>query len=238
MTISELEHLLPADTPGWKRQIARSLDVSSPALLPFTRLQSWLTILRTTVELKAGLVPLGRLQGWDRDDFTIRHPQGAFFEVIGVEASIGNREISSWCQPLMRQVTPGLAAFLVKPIGGVWHLLAQARMEPGCSEILEIGPTVQVTTPFPGEDPAAIPFVSDILKQRGVLHYNVVQSEEGGRFFHESNRHVLMEMPADFADSPPPFYQWMTFGQLRRFITRGHSVNIEARSLMACVSPF
>ena len=235
---TRLESLLPADAPPWKRAMARSLDPSVRALHPFARLQSWLTVLRTTVELRAAPVPLGTLQGWDRDPERIRHPQGAFFEVIGVEASIGNREIASWCQPLMRQVTPGLVAFLVKPIDGVWHLLAQAKMEPGCAEILEIGPTVQITTPFPGEDPATIPFAADVLRARGLLHYDVVQSEEGGRFFHEGNRHVLMEMAPDFAAEPPAFYHWMTFAQLHRFITTGHCVNIEARSLMACVSPY
>ncbi len=76
---------------------------------------------------------------------------------------------------------PG-AGFLSRTIGGVRHLLAHARAEPGLVHATEIGPTVQWT---PGDQArltgqAPPPFLDALLSAGpGRILYEAVHSEEG-----------------------------------------------------------
>src|SRR5690606_25998035 len=83
---------------------------------------------------------------WKRDDMSIHHEQQKYFSVIGVRAEIGNREVASWTQPLVKSAQEGIIAFIIKKINGVYHFLVQAKMESGNFDIIELAPSVQCLT--------------------------------------------------------------------------------------------
>ncbi|MEW2398074.1 NDP-hexose 2,3-dehydratase family protein [Streptomyces sp. NPDC046862] len=66
------------------------------------------------------------------------------------------------------------------------------------------------------------------------FRYDAVQSEEGGRFFHAQNRHVIMEVPPDFPEDAPHDFARLTLGQLSGPLAHGNYLNIELRTLPAC----
>lgn len=69
-----------------------------------------------------------------------------YFRIIGVNVIIANREVASWCQPLVEPMQQGLCAFIIKKINGVYHFLVQAKLECGNFDVFELAPTVQCLT--------------------------------------------------------------------------------------------
>ena len=198
---------------------------------------SWFTELRTRLELAVEPRDMQALEAWGFAPDRIAHQSGKYFEIIGVHAKVGKREVSSWDQPLMKQVDEGLVGFLVKEIDGVWHVLVQAKVEPGNLDVLEMAPTVQCITGSYRKMEYPVQYIEWFVDGRGTVHYDALQSEEGGRFYHEQNRYMLVEVGDDFPMRPAPFYRWMTFRQIKQFVLFNNYFNIEARSLVACVSP-
>jgi oxidase EvaA len=62
-----------------------------------------------------------------------------------------------------------------------------------------------------------------------------VQSEDGGRFLQADTTHAVINVPDDHVIETPENYCWMSLGVLNRLISSGYYVNVEARSLLACM---
>ncbi|MBT6147144.1 MAG: NDP-hexose 2,3-dehydratase, partial [Gemmatimonadetes bacterium] len=144
----------------------------------------------------------------------------------------------SWCQPLIRPRHEGLVGFIVRPIDGVYHILVQAKMEAGNFDTLELAATVQCITGNYRRPTYDIPYVQHFLDpQQGRILFDSMQSEEGGRFFQEENRYLVLEVGEDFPTDVADNYIWMTLGQAKLFIKFNNYFNVEARSLITCFSP-
>ena len=63
-----------------------------------------------------------------------------------------------------------------------------------------------------------------------------MQSEEGGRFFREQNRNMIVEVDESFSLEVDDKYCWMTLNQMLRFIEFNNYLNIAARSLLAAIT--
>jgi oxidase EvaA len=127
----------------------------------------------------------------------------------------------------------GTVAFVTRSVGGVREYLVQARVEPGNLDLLELGPTVQFQ---PGSYRSLPPF-ADLVAQTPwprVL-FSTLQSEEGGRFFHEQHRHLIVALPPAADPVLPQNYRWMTARQLRALVRYSNQLNVQARSLLACI---
>lgn len=199
---------------------------------------SWITRMKCRFDLDVLRIPLNEVRGWHRTETCIRHEEGRFFSVIGVEASIGNREISSWCQPLVQSAQVGIIAFLIKSIDGVYHFLVQAKLEAGNLDIIELAPTVQCVndnyrSSIPRQKPAFLDYVLQVKREQ--IWYDAHQSEEGGRFYHEQNRNMIIEVDEGFSLDVPPTYTWMTLNQIKDFIHFNNYFNMEARSLISAI---
>ncbi|MEV0373389.1 NDP-hexose 2,3-dehydratase family protein [Streptomyces sp. NPDC050636] len=214
-------------------------DRDEPGVLhPTTELLSWFTGERSRQDLHSRRIPLADVAGWTRGEDAIEHVQGRFFRVVAVRAQAGNREVSGWTQPLFEPVGTGIAAFLARRIGGVVHVLAQARAEAGFLDTVELGPTVQYTPANYGAatGPDHPPFHDLVLNvDPAAIRYQAVHSEEGGRFLNAESRYLIID--AEAAGLPfetPPGYCWITPGQLSSLARHGHYVNVQARTLLAC----
>jgi oxidase EvaA len=63
-----------------------------------------------------------------------------------------------------------------------------------------------------------------------------MQSEEGGRFYQEQNRNVIVEAGEDLSiDAIPENYVWVTYEQLLFFLRFNNFLNIQARSLISMI---
>lgn len=195
----------------------------------------WITDIRALTELTVRLRPLHDLAQWRRHDGMISHRTGRFFDVIGVRVEAAGREVGQWSQPMIAPRGQGLVALLVTRIEGTLHALVHLRTEPGCADIAELAPTVQCTPRNYDHLPAAARpvFLDEILgaDPRSVL-FDTMLSDEGGRFHHSSNRHLIVETTPR---PEPPGFRWMTVGQLGELLRHSFYVNMQTRSLLTCL---
>ncbi len=204
----------------------------------FNQITSWMTGLKSRYDLSVTSKPLKSMTDWGFNGTSINHKDDKYFSVIGVNVEIGNREVVSWDQPMIKPSQEGIIAFIVKSINGVYHFLVQAKLEAGNFDVIELAPTVQCLTGNyrTGFNEYSVQFINDVLQARPEsIWYSAMQSEEGGRFFKEQNRNMIIEVGSDFPIDVPEKYCWMTLNQLSTFIVFNNYLNIAARSLVSAV---
>lgn len=202
-----------------------------------TEILSWMTSLKCKYELKVSLIPLKEVEYWRTTDMTVEHEEGRFFKVIAVQVEINNREVKTWCQPLVAPAQQGLTAFVIKKINGTYHFLVQGKVESGNFDTLEMAPTVQcITGNYKGKTNTQ-PFVEYVLNAKPEqVRVDTLQSEEGGRFYQEQNRNLIIEADDSFpVENLPENYIWVSFQQLMLFLQFNNYLNIQSRSLISLI---
>ena len=213
-----------------------SMLQNATPLHKMTEILSWLTSLKCKYELNVMPIPLSEVEHWRTTDLAIEHEDGRFFKVIAAQVEINNREVKTWCQPLVAPVQQGLTAFVIKKINGTFHFLVQGKVEPGNFDIVEMAPTVQcITDNYTGKNNQ--PFVEYVLQARKEqIRVDTLQSEEGGRFYQEQNRNLIIEADEQFlVDNLPENYIWVSFQQLMLFLHFNNYLNIQSRSLISLI---
>ena len=132
----------------------------------------------------------------------------------------------------------GIAAFLVREINVIPHVLAQGKPQPGLFDFFEVAPTVQCVNADPAllpesEWPPHLRYVLDAPASQ--VRFDALLSEEGGRFYQRENRYRIVEAPDDLPIEESKNYRWMTPHQLKRLAGLANCVNVEARTLLTCL---
>lgn len=214
--------------------IVRSWSAGRRAVHGTAELLSWITDVRTRTEVDVRSARLDRLPHWHRGADAISHESRRFFDVVGVRVEAAGREVEGWDQPMVAARHTGLAAFLVTYADGVPHVLVGIRAEPGFTDVAELAPTVQCTPAHHEDGSERPPFLDTVLEAPpGRVLYDATLSEEGGRFFHTRNRYMIIEVDSD-VDHPD--FRWMTHHQLGELMSHSHYINIQARTLLACMA--
>jgi len=198
----------------------------------------WITALKFKYELEVTKIPISEMKHWIYDGQTIQHEKNKYFDVIGVNVQIGNREVIAWDQPMVRSAQEGIMGFLVKKINGIYHFLVQAKLESGNFDVVELAPTVQCLTGNyrKGYNEYTIPYLEYFFDTPAdTIWYSTYQSEEGGRFYHEQNLNIIVEVGEDFPIEVDENYCWMTLNQMLSFVTYNNYLNIAARSLISAI---
>ena len=217
----------------------RSALCAGSGLHTFEEIITFLTHMKSHFDVNIRKIPLKEIKGWIYDRSEIRHEQNKYFKVIAVNVEIGNREVFKWNQPMVEPAQEGLCAFVCKEINGVLHFAVQAKMECGNLDIIEFAPTVQcLTGNYRKTKKGALPFLDYVLKSpRNKIIFDTLQSEEGGRFYKEQNRNMIVLAGDELSSKLPEHYIWMTLNQLYEFLRFNNYLNVQARSLIAAI-PF
>lgn len=234
------DYITPLDGIRGMSEIGRDLMLSSRTnhcLISTRDHLSWLTNLKARYDLFVNFCPVLDMSGWKKTEREIVREDEKYFKIIGVNVTISNREVSSWCQPLVQPMQQGLCAFIIRKINGVYHFLIQAKLECGNFDVIELAPTVQCLTGNVYADnivkPAFAEYVLNAPKSQVI--FDTFQSEEGGRFFKEQNRNMIIDAGEDFPLELPERYTWMTLRQIYKFLRFNNYLNIQARSLISAL---
>lgn len=212
-------------------------SAESGALHTDAELLFWFTEMRARHSVTVDRIPLADVPEWRRTDMAIEHADGRYFRVVASSVWATSREVTGWSQPLLEPCGMGVACFLACQVDGVWHVLAQARAEPGFAYSVELAPTVQCNPANHAHLPADQQprFLGQVLTADPArVRYEAVLSEEGGRFRHAETRYMVVEVDEPFP--APPEYRWVTRGQLAALVQHGHYLNVEARTLLAVLN--
>ena len=201
------------------------------------QIRSFLTNLKSNHDLWVREIPLSELSEWRVTEHEIARPDGKYFRVIGTEVHIQNREShlgrSRWFSLRKRDFVLWSGEW----INGILHFAIQAKLECGNFDVVELAPTVQCLTGNFRESNADLPFLQFVLNAPASHCWvDSMQSEEGGRFYREQNRNMIVVDDGELDLNLPPNFIWMTLNQIQTFIQYNNIFNIQVRSLFAALS--
>lgn len=179
------------------------------------------------------LVDLYSLKKWSMKNQQEFSTENGSFKIIFCDISIEGREVERWQQPLLeaeRQSTFGLIYCVDHDC---MKFLVQARAEIGCFDKIELAPSVQ-TEPAQTEqnNPVNELFFKNLKEKKGIK-FEGLFSEEGGRFYHEENKNVLMQIQIEELPELPDNYFWVDYRTLNIMIQFNNCLNIQLRNLLS-----
>jgi oxidase EvaA len=184
-------------------------------------------------------VPLRALSRWRLGD-DLAHETRRFFTIEGLLVETNFGTTPRWTQPIIMQPEIGMLGFVAKRLGGVLHLLAQAKMEPGNHVTVQVTPTVQATPSnyLRVHGGRATPYLEYFLPgpARGRVLVDQLQSEQGSRYYRKRNRNMIVELPEDREVELGDDFAWLTLAQIRTLLATGNRVNMNARTVLGCIA--
>lgn len=179
------------------------------------------------------LVDLYALRNWCFDgNGEFGSPDGDF-RIVYCDIEIEGREVQRWSQPLLEASGSSIFGLLYCEDGGIRKYLIQAKAEVGCFDGIEIGPSVQIGPHDKAANPVEKLFRERMAKNRGI-EFSGLFSEEGGRFYQEQNRNVIMRIEkTDLPALLPEGFFWTDFQTLNILIQFNNCLNIQLRNLLS-----
>lgn len=179
------------------------------------------------------LVPLYSLKSWEmkNGEFVCKEPYS--FKVVFCDIEIEGREVKHWTQPLFE--ASGIATFglMTRIHKGAYEFLVRATPEIGCFDKIELGPTVQREYVHNSELNEVDRLFDDKLKRKEGVVFDTLLSEEGGRFYHEQNRNVIMRISEEDLTKLPEGYFWVDYKTLNMLVQVNNCLNIQLRNLLS-----
>lgn len=180
------------------------------------------------------LVPLKELKSWRFSENGISHQEKFSFDVIYCDIQIEGREVSHWTQPMFEALGSAIFGLITTEINGRKKFLIHAVPEVGCFDQIEFAPTVQIE---PGEDPKHFEPITKLffklLENKTCVKTDIMLSEEGGRFYCEQNRNLILDVPKQAVEELPAGYFWLDYKTLNYMVQFNNCLNIQLRNLIS-----
>lgn len=185
-------------------------------------------------EVNIVTVPLNQLVDWKIDEYGITCKQQADFMVRYYNIEISGREVQHWTQPLFKAIGMATFGLITKKYGGGRKFLVRIKPEMGSFDKAEIGPSIQwEPSHYLYNDNNIENLFRNRLENNNGVICNVILSEEGGRFYHEENRNVVLEISEDELTEIPDDYMWLDYATLNFLIQINNCLNIQIRNLLS-----
>ena len=179
-------------------------------------------------------VALTSLTDWKITKGEIAHRKEYPFKVVFCQIEIEGREVVKWCQPLFEAVGKAFFGLLRYQEDGIWYFVVKAVPEAGCFDKIELGPTIQQEAGAREKEKDRVQalFWEKYHRKQGIL-FNTILSEEGGRFYHEQNHNVIIEVDKKEIGSLPAGYFAVDLRTLNLLTQVNNCLNIQLRNLLS-----
>lgn len=218
--------------------IARSWGTQDGCVCQTDELLSWIRQRNGTTAVQIQKARLEESGFWfyDKAEGCIRNQNRSFFTITGYQQRKAGELLVS--QPIILQEEIGYLGILCKEIGGVMHFLMQAKIEPGNVNKIQISPTIQATKSnftrkHGGTAPPYLEYFLNARKYEIIV--DQIQSEQSSRFYKKRNRNIILRVEEEIPELPT--HRWMTLGQINRLMREDNLVNMDTRTVLACI-PF
>ena len=179
------------------------------------------------------ITKLNSLDNWELKDDEIVCKNEYPFKVIFCDIEIEGREVKRWTQPLFQ--ANGIATFglIVTEDDGIMKFLVKIQPEIGAFDKIELGPTIQkeAAASFHYDEIEEL-FKRYLDEERDIL-FDSILSEEGGRFYHEENRNVIIYINREKLKRLPGDYCLVSYTALNHLNMVNNCLNIQLRNLLS-----
>ena len=178
-------------------------------------------------QMRSELICLEKINDWINDGYSISHLEKTFFSVIGAEIKVGGREVKSWHQPVIKPTNQGIIITAVAWSAGGLLIAHKFIEEPGLVYGVEAGPVYQSSDGALDTIPT---FINKLINGPHKKWADVLLSEEGGRFFNEVNRNIVVELP--YPEDMGEDVFWTPLSVIKTAALSSQSINMCLRSLV------
>lgn len=185
---------------------------------------------KTTTEL----VDLYELKTWNYNENSEFVSDGAEFKIVYCNIEIEGREVRKWQQPLLEAIGESVFGLMYCIDDNVMKFLVKAKPEVGCFDKIEVGPSVQLGPEEKASNKVEQLF-EDKLNRNEDVDFQGLFSEEGGRFYHEQNRNVIIKIEKNELGELPEGYFWVDFKTVNIMIQFNNCLNIQLRNLLSII---
>ena len=203
--------------------------------IPYRRVFNALNDYKMFSDKTIRFVPLKELPNWRFQDEEIASDIYKAFKIIYCDIEIEKREVRRWCQPLVAARDIAMFGLIARKRNDKYEFLVCLKEEVGCFDMVEFGPTIQSEdcSVSNAEPLVKKVFLKHLSEGKGIV-FNGLLSEEGGRFYHEQNKNVVMEIDdGELPIDPPSGYLWLDLKTLNYLIQSNNYVNIQLRNLLS-----
>ena len=205
-------------------------------------ISNWFLIKNKFFFLKSKIVPLNKLKDWKYTNQIISHKAKKHFSVIGVNVETNKREVTSWCQPILKGKKLAIAGFILKEFNNTTHYLCRYIVKPGLKDsvLTCTANTSDIKNYKKNSNLSNFQkkifndyFLNSSLKKFKL--FDNIMSDEGGRFYHCEIRNLVLLLNVNFSLKLPSDYIWISQNQMINFIKK-KKIDIEARLLFGCLN--
>lgn len=215
------------------KPLLKSIYNSNNSQNKITEIYHYINSYKMFNTIERSFVPLNQLINWKIKDNGIYCKDNANFEVKYYDINIKGREVQHWIQPLFKATGKALFGLITRNNNGIREFLVNAISEVGSFDIIEIGPTVYMeSNNLSYQSKKIIEQFMNLLNNGSKKLIDVMLSEEGGRFYHEENRNIIIEVPDSFIFDDSGFF-WVDMKTLIKLIQINNCVNIQLRNLIS-----
>ena len=195
----------------------------------FNKINNYKMFLHQSIEL----IGLNCLNDWymNNNEFICNNHYP--YKIVFCDISIEGREVKEWDQPLFEAIGNCIFGLFIRSYNGKMEILVKLKHEIGCFDKLEIGPTIQLEPYFDRLDIVESCFLKYIEQYKDCIFYDHFLSEEGGRFYHEQNRNMVVFFNEKIKIDLPDSYMWVDYKTLNYLTQFSYIINIQLRNLMA-----
>jgi len=216
------------DTLNSKFNLSRKV-IDGP-VLSMNDVWGWVDEQILKQSMAVDFISLSELKGWNinPDSENITHDSGRFFSIAGIEWNDKQ-------YPVMLQPEIGILGVIATTYKEIFHILIQAKIEPGNINGIQLSPTVQATRSnysqvHGGNVP---PYLSYFFKKDIPIISDQFQSEQGRRYFEKKNRNVILEVDTLLPEKEG--FIWVTLGQFHQLFKRDNLINSCLRSVYSTI---
>lgn len=207
---------------------------SKPDHEAFTKVYRYINDYKMLHAGKTELIPLKELSEWEFTDDGLECRNGYAFKVIFADIEIEGREVTHWTQPLFEAVGMATFGLISAEFDGKLKFLVHGLHEAGCFDGMELAPSVQLEAGTPVENYNEITrFFFRLANDKSNIRNDVILSEEGGRFYCEQNRNVVLRIDKNIVPELPEGYFWLDYATLNEMVQFNNVLNIQLRNLLS-----
>ncbi|MFZ2538171.1 MAG: NDP-hexose 2,3-dehydratase family protein [Oscillospiraceae bacterium] len=179
------------------------------------------------------IVPLNKLTDWNISDTGMICKKPYSFSVLYCDIEVEGREVQKWTQPLFKAEGIATLGLFTCVQDGIRKFLVRCMPEVGCFDAIEIAPTVQLEAVSEYCNNHIDDLFIDCYSKKENVLYDVILSEEGGRFYHEQNLNIIIEIQQDIITNLPKGYFWVDYKTLNTLVQVNNCLNIQLRNLLS-----
>lgn len=172
------------------------------------------------------LVPISQLQNWELTDEGIVDRANSGVSANIYQVTTATREVKNWVQPLLCTANRGLITLLMRQVDNKPEFLISYQSEFGISGEKVLLPSYII---YPGENYQN----KTTLYKEGKVLCEVIQSEEGGRFYLNENIYQIILVDSTFENEDEQF--WVSGDTLKGLLKTSNKVSIQLRCIASLI---